>query len=79
MGVLYSGSNPFQAADDEHGAAYLLITGGWIPGMEPPINQLLGLPIHPKSPFVVFTERGTELTRVQFYPRYQELWFLKKP
>jgi hypothetical protein len=80
IGINHAGGNTLQAASDEHGLAYLLITKGWVPGMQPSINQLLGLPIHPKSPFVVFTETGTTLTSARYYPVYQEFWFVtKKP
>ena len=79
MGVLYSGPNLLQSIGDEHGAAYLLLTRGWTPGMEPQIDQLLGMPIDKDGPFAVFTERGEALVSAQFYPKYQPLWFLKKP
>ncbi|MDQ1360496.1 MAG: hypothetical protein QOJ44_873, partial [Acidimicrobiaceae bacterium] len=46
--------------------------------MEPPINQLLGLPIDRKSPFVVFTERRGNLKSAHFYAHYQVLWFLRQ-
>jgi hypothetical protein len=78
MGVLYTGPNSFQAAGDEHGAAYLLLTEGWSPGMEQPINQLLGMPIEKNGPFVVFTEQGERLVSAQYYSHYQVLWFIKK-
>ena len=78
MGILYSGSNPFQSAEDEHGTAYLLLTRGWSPGMEEPINQLLGMPIDKNGPFVVFTEQGEKLISAQYYPHYPPLWFVKK-
>jgi hypothetical protein len=78
MGIIYTGSNVFQTATDEHGVAYLLLTKGWVAGMQPSINQLLGLPIHPKSPFVVFTENGNTLTSARYYPVYQEFWFVTK-
>jgi len=78
MGIRYSGPNPFQLASDEHGAAYLLLTDGWIPGMEPQINQLLGMPIDKSSPFVIFTERGERLVSAQYFSHYQPLWFLRK-
>ena len=60
---------------DEHGAAYLLLTDGWVPGMEPQIDQLLGLPIDRHSPFVVFTERGQKLLGAKYLPKYETLWF----
>jgi hypothetical protein len=72
LGINHTGSNTLQAAGDEHGVAYLLMTKGWVPGMQPSINQLLALPIHPKSPFVVFTEHGTKLTSARYYHHYQE-------
>ena len=75
IGVRYSGNDYFQAAEDEHGTAYLLLVGGWLPGMEPSINQLLGLPIHPKSPFVVFNEHGQRLISANFYRHYFWYWF----
>jgi hypothetical protein len=78
IGIIHNGGNTLQAASDEHGLAYLLMTKGWVPGMQPSINQLLGLPIHPKSPFVVFTEVGTRLTSARYYPVYQEFWFVTK-
>ena len=78
IGVKYSGPDPFQLAGDEHGAAYLLLTDGWVPGMEPQINQLLGMPIDKNGPFVVFTERGQKLVSARYYHRYPELWFLRK-
>ena len=77
MGILYSGSNPFQSAEDEHGVAYLLLTQGWSPGMESPINQLLGMPIDKNSAFAVFTEQGGRLVSAQYYTHYQPLWFVK--
>jgi hypothetical protein len=77
MGIVYTGSNVFQTSTDEHGVAYLLLTDGYVPGMQPSINQLLGLPIHPKSPFVVFTEKGTRVTGSKYYPVYQPYWFVK--
>jgi hypothetical protein len=76
MGVLASGF--YQPISDEHGVAYLLLADGWLPGMEVPVDQLLGMPIHPKSPFVVFTEQGSNVTAVHFYQHYQPLWWLKK-
>ena len=79
MGTLYSGPNPFQAGSDEHGLAYLLLTRGWTPGMEPPIDELLGMPIEKDSPFVVFTEQGEKkLVGARYYAQYQPLWFAKK-
>jgi hypothetical protein len=78
IGIVYTGTNIFQTATDEHGVAYLLLTKGWVAGMQPSINQLLGLPIHPKSPFVVFTENGNTLTSARYYPVYQEFWFVTK-
>ena len=55
--------------------AYLLLAGGWVPGMEPQADQLLGLPIARKHPFVVFTEKGTRVTGATYYPAYQPFWF----
>ena len=78
IGILYTGSDPFQPASDEHGVAYLLMTDGWVLGMQPSINQLLGLPLHRNSPFVVFTQRGTKLVSARYYHQYQELWFITK-
>jgi hypothetical protein len=78
IGILYSGPNYYQTAGDEHRTAYLLLTGGWVPGMGSQVNQLLGMPIDRKSPFVVFIERGTKVIAAQYYPHYQELWFQQK-
>ena len=75
FGVLYLGQNVYQSTVDEHGVAYLLLVGGWVPGMEPQANQLLGLPINRKSPFVVFKERGTRVTSATYYPVYQPFWY----
>ena len=77
MGILFSGSDFYQPISDEHGVAYLLLADGWLPGMEPSLDGLLGMPIHPKSPFVVFSEPGSNFTSVQFYKHYQHLWFLR--
>ena len=57
--------------------AYLLLAGGWVPGMEPQADQLLGLPIDRKGPFAVFTEEGTHVTGAAYYPAYKPLWFNK--
>jgi hypothetical protein len=79
MGVLTNSSASFfQASTDERGAAYLLLTAGWLPGMQPNIDDLLGMPIQPKSAFVVFTERGDTLTSAHFYPHYFWWWFTQK-
>jgi hypothetical protein len=77
IGLIYRGPDFYQVAQDEHGVAYLLLTGGWTPGMEPATNQLLGLPIHRTSPFVVFTEHNTSVTGVRHYPVYLPFWFTK--
>jgi hypothetical protein len=45
--------------------------------MEPQANQLLGMPIDPKSPFVAVTEQGTRITGFKYYPVYQPYWFVK--
>ncbi len=76
-GILLTGTDFYQVAGDEEGTAYLLLTGGWTPGMEPSINQLLGLPIRRTSPFVVFTEHGTKVTGARYYPEYQPFWYSK--
>jgi len=70
-GVQYSGPDLYQINQDQHGLAYRLLTDGWVPGMEPPANQLLGLPIHRGSPFVAFTEHGIHLTGATYYPKYR--------
>ena len=70
-----SGPDGLQRVSDEHGAAYLLLNDGWVPGMEPQIDQLLGLPIDRHSPFVVFTERGQKLLGAKYLPKYETLWF----
>jgi hypothetical protein len=77
IGVLYSGSNIFQSTTDEHGVAYSLLTAGWSPGMAPQANQLLGMPIDPKSPFVAFTDEGARITSTEYYPVYQPYWYAK--
>ena len=76
LGVIYKGDNPLQLASDEHGAAYLLLTDGYRPGVEPQINQLLGMPIVKKSPFVLFYEHGSDLVHARYLPHYVVLWFL---
>jgi hypothetical protein len=77
LGISYTGNNYFQQTEDEHGVAYLLLTRGWTPGLEPSVNQLLGLPIKPKAPFVVFTEKGTVVTGARYYPHYKPFWWVK--
>ena len=77
IGIVYTGPNFYQPTTDEHGVAYLLLTDGWSPGMEPQANQLLGMPIDPKGPFVAVTERGTRITGFKYYPVYQPYWFVK--
>jgi hypothetical protein len=67
-------SNFFQTIGEEHGATYLLRTAGWVPGMEPLDAGALHYPIHRSSPFVMFTERGTTLTRFRVYPHYVPEW-----
>jgi hypothetical protein len=74
LGIVHAGGNTLQAASDVHGVAYLLMTKGYVPGMVPSQNQLLGLPIHQNSPFVVFTEHGIKLSSVQYFHHYQEFW-----
>jgi len=70
LGVRYSGDNFFQSAGDERGVAYLLQAAGWTPGLPQGVNGLLGLPLHPASPFVVFKEHEEQLTGFERYPRY---------
>jgi hypothetical protein len=77
FGILYTGQNFYQSTQDQHGVAYLLLAGGWTPGMEPQADQLLGMPIDRTSPFVVFDERGTSVTGTSYYPVYQPFWFTK--
>jgi hypothetical protein len=76
LGIRYSGSDYFQSANDERGSSYLLLTAGWVPGMEPPSNGSLGLPIHQRSPFVVFTEHKAQLTAIRFYKHYAPYWWV---
>ncbi len=76
-GIVLTGTDFYQVAEDEKGAAYLLLTDGWTPGMEPSINQLLGLPIDRQSPFVVFTEHGTDVSGAKYYRAYQPTWYAK--
>jgi arabinofuranan 3-O-arabinosyltransferase len=76
LAILYSGNNYFQYITDEHGVAYLLLTAGWNPGMASGVNGLLNLPIKPKSPFVVFTERGSRLTGFHIYSHYQPYYWV---
>jgi hypothetical protein len=73
IGIRYKGSDYFRYAEDEHGVSYLLLTAGWLPGMEAGENQLLGLPIHPRSPFVVFNEKGEVLRSTDVYTHYE--WY----
>jgi hypothetical protein len=77
FGILYTGQNFYQSTNDQHGVAYLLLAGGWVPGMEPAVNQLLGLPIHPRSPFVVLKEQGIHYTGATYYPVYQPFWYAR--
>ena len=79
IGVRYRGPNYFQAASDEHGLSYLLLAAGWLPGMEAAENQLLDLPIHPRSPFVVFNEKGVVLRSTDFYRHYLPYWSFLAP
>ena len=81
IGIRYRGSGDFlnPAGGDEHGLSYLLITAGWLPGMEAAENQLLGLPIHPRSPFVVFNEKGDVLRSTDFYRHYLPYWAYLAP
>jgi arabinofuranan 3-O-arabinosyltransferase len=79
LGILYSGNNYFQYITDEHGVAYLLLTAGWNPGMTSTVNGILQHPIEPKSPFVVFTERGSHLTGFHVYPHYEPYWWVTTP
>ena len=76
IGIRYTGSDPYQIAADEHGVAYLLITAGWVPGLEPGADTQSGLPIRPHNTFVVFDERGATLTGFRVYPRYEPLTLL---
>jgi hypothetical protein len=76
LGIRYNGSDYFQPANDERGLSYLLLAAGWVPGMEPSTNGSLGLPIHQRSPFVVFTERNAQLTVTRFYRHYQSFWWV---
>ncbi len=71
LGVRYSGPNFFQSAGDERGLAYLLWTAGWTPGLPSNVNGTLDLPIHPASPYVVFTEHDEQLTGFERYPHYE--------
>ena len=77
LGILYRGRDFYQSAQDQHGVAYLLLAGGWVPGMEPQADQLLGLPIDRMGPFAVFTEHGTHVTRAAYYQVYPPNWFNK--
>ena len=79
IGIRYRGPDYFQAASDEHGLSYLLLTAGWLPGMEAAENQLLDLPIHPRSPFVVFNEKGVVLRSTDFYRHYLPYWSFLAP
>jgi hypothetical protein len=74
LGIRYSGNNFFQYISDEHSVSYLLKTAGWVPGMPPEVNGLLGLPISKNSPFVVFDERQEKLTGFERYDRYHPDW-----
>ena len=79
LAIQYKGNDFFQTVEDEHGIAYLLRTAGWTPGMAPNANGVLGLPIRRKSPFAVFTERGTQVTGYRIYHHYAPLWFYAPP
>ena len=74
IAIRYTGLNPYRLSEDEHGLAYLLMTKGWTPGMEAEENHLLGMPITPKSIFVVFNEHGEALNSVNYYPHYIWYW-----
>ena len=76
LGVFYTGKNPLQLAGDEHEAAYLLLADGYQPGLEPQINQLLGMPIDRQAPFAIFYEHGSALNHARYLPKYEQLWFL---
>ncbi len=76
LGVIYKGDNPLQLAGDEHLAAYLLLTDGYRPGLEPQINQLLGMPVDRHGPFVIFYEDGPFFVHARYLPRYEQLWYL---
>ncbi len=73
IGIRYKGSDYFRYAEDEHGVSYLLLTAGWLPGLDAAENQLLGLPIHPRSPFVVFNEKGAVVRSTDVYTHY--VWY----
>jgi hypothetical protein len=79
IGIRYRGTNFLQIDEDEHGLSYLLITAGWLPGMEAAENQLRDLPIHPRSPFVVFNERGLVLRSTDVYKHYLPYWAYLPP
>jgi len=74
VGIRYRGPTFLNSSGDEHGLAYLLLTAGWLPGMEAAENQLLGLPIHPRSPFVVFNVKGGVVRSTDFYRHYLPYW-----
>jgi hypothetical protein len=76
FGIRYEGPDYYQYPEDAHGLSYLLLTAGWVPGMEPDVNQLLGLPIHKRSPFVVFNEKGLVLRSSDFYRHYLPYWWV---
>ena len=76
LGVFYTGKNPLQLAGDEHEAAYLLLADGYSPGVEPQINQLLGMPIGEQAPFVTSYGHGSALYQARYLPKYGQLWFL---
>jgi hypothetical protein len=76
LGVIYKGRNPLQLAGDEHLAAYLLLADGYRPGLEPQINQLLGMPVDTRSPLVILYEQGPVLYHARVLPHYERLWFL---
>ena len=75
IGLIYHGPDFYQVAQDSHGAAYLLLASGWTPGLEPQTDQLLGLPIDNKRPFVAFTEQGAHITHSTYYAIYQPYWY----
>jgi hypothetical protein len=74
LGVRYSGNNFFQYISDEHAVSYLLKAAGWVPGMGPQVNGLLGLPIYKSSPFVAFVEHQEVLKGFERYSHYNPDW-----
>ncbi len=79
LAIRYKGDNPYQLSEEEHGVAYLLFTAGWTAGMEPAENHLLGLPIKPKSEFIVFNEHDEALLSANLYRHYIWYWSFIKP